>query len=85
MTKLVLHLLYSFVCYLATNCVPVTWQAAITYTHNFTLDVPQVQHNLKRYSGSRHAENEQRKSEKSPFLLQNNRFKRLCVKFQEGF
>jgi len=39
MTKLILTVLYSYVCYLATSYVPVTRQAAIIFRHYFTLVV----------------------------------------------
>jgi hypothetical protein len=42
-TKLMLTVLYSSVCYLATRCVPVTWQAAIVFRHYITPVVLHVQ------------------------------------------
>jgi len=46
--------LYSSVCYLATSCVPVTWQAAIIFRHYFTLVVLHVQLMLSVTSGCCH-------------------------------
>jgi len=57
-TKQMLTVLYSSVCYLATRCVPVTWQAAIIFRHYFTPVVLHVQLMFSINSGYSHKADE---------------------------